>query len=215
MVRRRERGIYNFLQKPSDMRLMSGKFRSLVEQGRITEAMQPVNDALELLGYGNYMPDYNISAVDLSPSATIRNTRSSEALWLQKTVEVFNSRVLRLGERVAGHYGYNYIKKHFCPVCWGRPQSVSEKELVDKIAAIAAQVRPDESPSIVLRDYAVTDESYRLYRTSMPVVWMRYSYLRRFKAGLDIINVYRMMKNSERIYDIPRFPYEGIPDFMI
>jgi len=44
---------------------------------------------------------------------------------------------------------------------------------------------------------------------------MRYSYLRRFRSGQDIINVYRMMKGSEKVYDIPLFPYQGVPDFMI
>ena len=87
--------------------------------------------------------------------------------------------------------------------------------MVDKIGYIASQSGSELRPSIQLYNIAVTDESYRLYHMSMPVVWMRYYYLRRFRSGQDIINVYRMMKGSEKVYDIPLFPYQGVPDFMI
>lgn len=207
----REKGIYAFKTVPSEYLLMPTRFRSLMGQGRITEAMQPVNEALWLCGYGCYAPDYHIRHQDLSP----RPVASHQPRWLQEYVEAFNYRAIRLGERVAEHYGYSYIKQHYCPVCWGRPQCVSEKELAEKIGLIAAQAGSVLAPSIQLDNYAVTDESYRLYHMSMPVVWMRYSYLRSFKAGQDLINVYRMMKNSDRVYDIPRFPYEGVPDYLI
>ena len=217
---RRERGVYAFLQKPSEMRLMPAKFRLLMEQGRVAEAMQPVNDALELLGYGNYMPDYRIFYADLSPQASHRMDEKERCCrrhpWLGEYIENFTStRLLRKAERVAEHFGMEYIKEKFCPVCWGRPQCVSEKEMVDKIGYIASQSGSELRPSIQLYNIAVTDESYRLYHMSMPVVWMRYSYLRRFRSGQDIINVYRMMKGSEKVYDIPLFPYQGVPDFMI
>lgn len=90
---RRERGVYAFLQKPSEMRLMPAKFRLLMEQGRVAEAMQPVNDALELLGYGNYMPDYRIFYADLSPQASHRMDEKERCCrrnpWLGEYIENF------------------------------------------------------------------------------------------------------------------------------
>lgn len=204
--------MYAFLQKPSEMRLMSARFRTLVEQGRVAEAMQPVNEALWLLGYGCYSPDRRILCQDLTPRPDERHLLQHQ--WLLQEVDMFNRRTIRLGRRVAEHYGYSYVRRHFCPVCWSRPQWVSEKELAEKMGSIVSQAC-ENTPSIRLDNYAVTDESYRVYHIQMPVVWMRYSYLRRFRSGQDIINVYRMMKNSERIYDIPRFPYEGVPDYLI
>ena len=120
---RRERGVYAFLQKPSEMRLMPAKFRLLMEQGRVAEAMQPVNDALELLGYGNYMPDYRIFYADLSPQASHRMDEKERCCrrnpWLGEYIENFTStRLLRKAERVAEHFGMEYIKEKFCPVCW-------------------------------------------------------------------------------------------------
>ncbi len=217
---RRERGIYAFQQKPSDMRLMPAKFRLLMEQGRVTEAMQPVNDALESLGYGNYMPDYHIFYADLSPkSQHVKDEMNSYCQrypWLGEYIEDFTSyRLLHKAERVAALFGMKYIQENFCPVCWTRLQCISKKEMKEKIEYIASQASSEISPSIQLYNIAVTDESYRLYRVSMPVVWMRYSYLRRFRSGKNLINIYRMMKGSERVYGIPPFPYQGVPDFMI
>lgn len=216
---RRERGVYAFLQNPSEMRLMPAKFRLLVEQGRIEEAMQPVNDALEMLGYGNYMPDYRIFYADLSHSYVTWEQKIMHPAhpehWLAESFDVFNYRLMRQGRRVAQHFGMTYIKEKYCPVCWVRSVMISEKEMAEKIGYIASQAGCLEHPSIQLYNIAVTDESQRLYGLSMPIVWMRYSYLRRFRSGQDIINVYRMMKGSEKVYDIPLFPYQGVPDFMI
>jgi hypothetical protein len=113
---------------------------------------------------------------------------------------------MRLFERVYDSLGEDHVLTHFCPVAWSTASNPSEKELKEKTASVIAS---SGRTGVPLYNVAVSDKSMSQYGVSMPVVWMRRSFLRTFKAGNDMLNIYRMM--GERItekYDIPAFREE-------
>ena len=213
-MRHRSHGIYEFRTPPGSFGRMSATYRTLMERGDTETIGRMTHPEYTMVGYPYYPELEEDQSQGDAWVGEIQSTYHSEH-WLSEIFYFFNCRILRSAKHVSEHFGMEYIKEHFCPVCWGRPHSISEKELYIKIGAIAADATVASKPSITLYNIAVTDESYRKYGISMPVVWMRYSFLKTFRTGRDLINVYRMMRGSEKVYDIPVFPYQGVPDFLL
>ena len=213
MAIKRARGVYDFKQQPCELGKTSHRFRRLYEQGRMVEAMQPINEAMWAMGYGCYMPDYHIQNVDLSPGASSTgNWTVTEMLWapdgdwrMEKLSAFSSISLLRRPALTTAIYGLDYIKEHFCPVFWATDQMTTTNivEAVGRIVAQSFDVYFVE-PYIVLDNIAVTNEQLCKHGEPRLVVWMRCSYLQRFTAGQQLINVSRMMRNSEKVFGIPQ-----------
>lgn len=210
---RRSRGEYDFMQQPIELGMTSRRFRSLYEQGRVVEAMQPINEAMWAMGYGCYAPDYHIENVDLSPGAVstgnqtvIEKLWAPDGNWRQEKIRNFSSaHVLSRPALTTAIYGIEYIKERFCPVFW-KTDFMSSHIIMEAIGRIVAQSFEDEimEPYILLDNIAVTNEQLCEGGEPRLVVWMRCSYLQEFAVGQQLINVSRMMRNGERVFGIPR-----------
>jgi hypothetical protein len=208
MAQVRERGIYKFATPPRPLGVLTARYRLLWERGD-WESIRRTILPMPTLNYEPYIPCLD---TDLSPEAmitcglTMEPTPDNIEEWMMQGVDGVTSRTMRLFERVYDSLGEDYVLTHFCPVAWSTASNPSEKELKEKTASIIAS---SGRTGVPLYNVAVSDKSMRQYGVSMPVVWMRRAFLRTFKAGNDMLNIYRMM--GERItekYDIPAFREE-------
>lgn len=207
-MQRRERGIYKFATPPGGQGKLTGWYRTKLEQGD----MESVTRSIRWWDGTNYEPYYPFIDTDMSPEAMITAGFVQEHVpgnierWMMRDIVGVTSRAMRLFERVYDSLGEDYVLTHFCPVAWMTVSNPSKKELKEKTAAIIAS---SGTYPIALYNVAVSDESMKQYGVSLPVVWMRRSFLRTFKTGNDLMNIYRMM--GRRItdkYDIPAYREE-------
>lgn len=209
MALRRERGIYKFATPPGGYGPLTARYRLLLERGDY----DAIQRSIRWWDVTQHEPYYPFLDTDLSPEAMLTCgmlDREPEPdniePWMMQDIMVVTTGTLRKAERVYERLGKDYVLEKFCPVAWMTPSNPSEKELKEKIVNIISRSGRSTIPIYYL---AVSDESQRMYGVSMPVVWMRRAFLRTFKAGNELINVYRMMgDNITRIYDIPAYREE-------
>lgn len=208
MARRRERGIYTFATPPGGQGALTGWYRTMLEQGRIETVIRSMRTQ-ETMGFEPYLP---FMETDLSPHSLlvceILNDQPPGYVtkWMKAGINGYTMGMLERCERVYDQLGPEVIQRDYCPVAWASAQNPSRKEILGKVQHIVEVSGRMEVPIYYI---AVSDESQRLYGVSMPVVWMRYSYLRTFRTGVDLINIYRLM--GDRItdkYDIPAYREE-------
>ena len=202
-MKRRELGIYAFRTPPGHFGRMSGWYSMQMERGDADGISRQLHPEETMVG----CPYYPWLEEDLSPKKMWETEILSpfhKQHWMSESIDYFTTRIITKGKRVFDELEIYSIREDYCPVCWRRMQMYSLKELTEKVEHI---VMESGLSSIPLYYLAVSYDSTRGYGMSMPVVWMRYSFLRRFKVGQDIINVYRMMKRSDKVYGIPLFPF--------
>ena len=206
MAQIREKGIYKFATPLKPLGVLTAKYRLMRERGD-WEGFQ--RSFIPTQTYEPYIPCLD---TDLSPEAmatvglTMEPTPGVVERWMMQDIDSVTSRTMQLFGRVYNSLGEDYVLTHYCPVAWATASSPSEGELKEKIVAI---IKRCGRTGISLYNIAVSDESMKLYGVSMPVVWMRRKFLQTFKAGNELLNVYRMMgENITRIYDIPAYREE-------
>lgn len=205
---RRERGIYAFATPPGSYGVMTAKYRLLLERGDY-DAIQRSIRWWDVTQHEPYFPFLD---TDLSPDAMLRCSALMEPMppgiepWMMQDISTVTGRTLRMAEQVYDRLGEDHVLSHYCPVAWATSSNPSEKELREKAAGFILQSGRTHIP---MCDIAVSDESLRQYGVSLPVVWMRRAFLRTFKVGNDLLNIYRMMgERITDIYDIPAYREE-------
>lgn len=208
-ARRREKGVYAFRTPPAHFGYMSGWYRTQMESGNPDAIASTIQHDMTTVSGSCF--DY-VNYDSLSPLPTWEMKRRDplhEEHWLVEQISSFGRSAMRKAERVYEHFGMGFVSQQYCPVAWCRNYGVNYTEMMAKFKMLMER---SGMGSVPLYYFAVSDESLRNYNVSLPVLWMRYSFLVRFNTGRDIINVYRMMKNSKKVYDIPVFPYpDGLP----
>ena len=157
----------------------------------------------------NYDPHIPCLDTDLSPEAMLLHVTQVEQQpgnlepWMTRNIGIVTRTTLRNAEIIYNTLGKEYIVGEYCPVVWATCSNRSEKEMKEKVASIIWQ---SGNPAIPAYNLAVSDESLWLYGVSLPVVWMRRSFLRTFKEGNDLLNIYRMMgRRITEKYGIPAY----------
>lgn len=187
---------------------MTARYRLMRERGD-WESFQRTIMPIPTLNYEPYIPCLD---TDLSPEAMVTCGLAMEPVpgkiekWMTQEIVVVTSRTMRLFERVYESLGEDHVLTHYCPVVWATAQNPSEKDLKEKTAALIGRSGRMATP---LYNIAVSDESMKQYNVSMPVVWMRRAFLRTFKSGNELLNIYRLMgKRITEKYDIPAYREE-------
>lgn len=209
MAQIREKGIYAFATPPGNYGVLTAKYRLLLER----DDYDSIQRSIRYWDVTQHEPYFPFLDTDLSPEAIMVTRSLREPVpeniesWMMKEIEFVSNRTLRTAELVFEHLGEDYVLNNFCPVAWMTPTNQSEKELKEKIAGLIASSGRQTIPTY---NVAVSDESKKQYGISMPVVWMRRSFLRTFKTGNEVLNIYRMMgdKITEK-YDIPAYREEN------
>lgn len=190
--------------------MLTAKYRLLLER----EDYDAIQRSIRWWDVTNYEPYFPFLDTDLSPVAKIICAHAAEEIpegiekWMMKDIDGYTPRMLTRCEIIYDHLGTETVLQEYCPVAWTSASNPSRKELIDNIRHI---VEVSGKPSIPYYYVAVSNESMRLYGVSMPVVWMRRSFLRTFKAGNDKLNIYRMMGDKITTkWDIPAYREETI-----
>jgi hypothetical protein len=210
MAQIRERGIYAFRTPPGGQGVLTGWYRTKLEQGD----MESVQRSIRYWDVTQHEPYFPFLDTDLSIEAHVVCACASERIpdgidkWMIKEIEGFTPKMMDGCEAVYDKLGAETVQRDYCPVAWASASHISRKELIEAIRHI---VEVSGRPSVPYYYVAVSDESFRQYGVSMPVVWMRRSFLRTFKEGNDRMNIYRMMgtRITEK-YDIPAYREEEI-----
>lgn len=208
MAWRREMGIYKFATPPGGQGVLTGWYRTRLEQGD----MESVTRSIRWWDGLNYEPYYPCLDTDLSPESVMVCSMLHDPIpgqvepWMRRSVVAVTGKTLRQFMCVYDCLGEDYVLSHFCPVAWATASNPSEKDLKEKTLLLIRQSGHGDVP---FYNIAVSDESLRKYNISMPVIWMRRAFLRTFKTGNELLNIYRMM--GDRItekYEIPPYREE-------
>ena len=208
MAQRRERGIYKFATPPSDYGILAAKYRLLLERGDY----DTIQRSIRWWDVTQHEPYFPFLETDLSPLALYICTRAAEPIpegidkWMMRDIEDYTPRLLTQCGIIYNHIGKETILREYCPVAWASASNPSRKEL---LAITQRIVEVSGRQSIPYYYIAVSDESMINYGISMPVVWMRRSFLETFNTGISKLNIYRMMgEKITKIYDIPAYREE-------
>ena len=200
MGRRREKGVYAFATPPGGQGVLTGWYRTMREQGFHDVVARSIRWEDTMVGYP-YYPFLDEDLTPKNPWVEQRRKVWHPQSWMMQDVEYFNYKTLRDAQKVADAIGKKMLLEDYCLVAWENGY-VSEKELYEKIESLVISAG---CKSIALFNIAVTQDKDIAF--GRKVLWMRYSFLRCFKSGQNVINTYKSMANIERIYNIPAYIY--------